>query len=67
VLEVIQTFEKVSGKPLNYHVGPRRPGDVVKVWADTKKIEEKLGWKPQYSLEDSIRDSWNWQLALSKK
>jgi len=67
VLEVIQTFEKVSGKPLNYHVGPRRPGDVVKVWADTKKIEEKLGWKPQYSLEDALRDSWNWQLALSKK
>lgn len=67
VLEVIQTFEKVSGKPLNYQIGPRRPGDVVKVWADTQKIEEKLGWKPQYSLEDALRDSWNWQLALPKK
>lgn len=67
VLEVIQAFEKVSGKPLNYQIGPRRPGDVVKVWADTTKIGEKLQWKPQYTLEDALRDSWNWQLALSKR
>ncbi|TVP50441.1 MAG: UDP-glucose 4-epimerase GalE [Mongoliibacter sp.] len=64
VLEVVQTFERVSGKSLNYTIGPRRPGDVVKVWADTSKINNVLGWKAQYSLEDSLRDSWNWQLKL---
>jgi UDP-glucose 4-epimerase len=67
VLEVVHTFEKVSGKSLNYIIGPRRPGDVVKVWADTSKINTVLGWKAQYSLEDSLRDSWNWQLKLGEK
>jgi UDP-glucose 4-epimerase len=64
VLEVIHAFEKVSGLKLNYQIGPRRPGDVVKTWADTTKINQVLGWYPQYSLEDSMRDSWNWQQRL---
>jgi UDP-glucose 4-epimerase len=64
VLEVIHAFEKVSGLKLNYVIGPRRPGDVVKTWADTTKIKTVLGWQPKYSLEDSMRDSWNWQKGL---
>lgn len=64
VLEVIHAFEKVSGEKLNYVIGPRRPGDVVKTWADTAKINQVLGWYPKFSLEDSMRDSWNWQKSL---
>ena len=64
VLEVIHAFEKVNGLKLNYEIGPRRPGDVVKTWADTTKIKEVLGWYPKFSLEDSMRDSWNWQKTL---
>lgn len=64
VLEVIHAFEKVSGQKLNYVVGPRRPGDVVKTWADTTKINQVLDWYPKFSLEDSMRDSWNWQKSL---
>ncbi len=64
VLEVIHAFEKVSGEKLNYVIGPRRPGDVVKTWADTTKINQVLGWYPKFSLEDSMRDSWNWQKSL---
>lgn len=67
VLEVIQTFEKVSGRPLNYQIGPRRNGDIEKVWANTDKINSVLGWQAQYSLEDSLRDSWNWQQKLGEK
>jgi len=66
VLEVVKTFEKVSGKSLNYKIGPRRPGDVEKVWANTEKAEKVLGWKSRLTLEDALRDSWNWQLKLSK-
>jgi len=66
VLEVVKTFEKVSGKSLNYKIGPRRPGDVEKVWANTEKAENVLGWKSRLTLEDALRDSWNWQLKLSK-
>ncbi|WP_026967160.1 UDP-glucose 4-epimerase GalE [Algoriphagus terrigena] len=64
VLEVIHAFEKVNGVKVNYVIGPRRPGDVVKTWADTTKINNVLGWKANYSLEDSMRDSWNWQKGL---
>jgi len=67
VLEVIETFEKVSGQKLNYEIGPRRSGDIEKVWANTDKINKVLGWEAKYSLEDSIRDSWNWQMKLGKK
>lgn len=66
VMEVIKSFEKVSGKPLNYEIGPRRPGDIEKVWANTDKISRELKWKPKFSLEESLRDSWNWQLSLGK-
>ncbi|MFC3414869.1 UDP-glucose 4-epimerase GalE [Algoriphagus hitonicola] len=64
VLEIIETFQKVNHVSLNYQIGPRRPGDVVKIWADTKKINQVLGWFPKYTLEDSMRDSWNWQKNL---
>ena len=64
-LEVVETFEKVNQITLNYEIGPKRPGDVVKIWADTKKINQILGWFPKYSLEDSLRDSWNWQKTLN--
>lgn len=64
VLELIQAFEKVSGKKLNYEIGPRRQGDVEKVYANVDKANEKLDWHVQYSLEDSLRDSWNWQKKL---
>ncbi len=64
VLEVIQTFEKVNGQKINYAIGARRAGDVVKIWADTDKINTVLGWTPRFSLEDSMRDSWNWQKGL---
>jgi len=64
VLEVLNTFEKVNGVKVNYQIGPRREGDVVKIWADTEKINTVFGWKPSYTLEDSLRDSWNWQKTL---
>lgn len=65
VLEVINTFEKVSERKLNYQIGPRRAGDIEKVWANTDKVNTVLGWSAQYNLEDSLRDSWNWQKRLS--
>ncbi|MCH7401909.1 UDP-glucose 4-epimerase GalE [Belliella kenyensis] len=65
VLEVIQAFEKVSARKLKYELGPRRPGDIEKVWANTDKVNKVLGWNAKYSLEESLRDSWNWQKRLS--
>jgi UDP-glucose 4-epimerase len=67
VLEIINTFEKVNNLKLNYSIGPRRPGDVEKVWADASKAQLKLGWEAQLDLTDMLVSSWNWQLTLKNK
>ncbi|MCE2708510.1 MAG: UDP-glucose 4-epimerase GalE [Bacteroidota bacterium] len=67
VLEVIRSFESVTGLKLNYEIGPRRAGDVIKTWADTRKINNVLGWHAKYTLDDCMRDSWRWQQTLTSK
>jgi UDP-glucose 4-epimerase len=66
VMEIINTFEKVNNLKLNYKIAPRREGDVVAVWADTKLAETELGWKAELTMEDALRDAWNWQKKLSE-
>ncbi len=67
VMDIIKTFEKVTGLSLKYKIVGRRPGDVVAVWADTKLASKELGWKAEFGLEDALRDAWNWQQRLSLK
>lgn len=64
VLEAIHAFEKVSGVQLNYEIGPRRPGDVVAVYANNDQAKNVLGWNPVYSLEDMMSTAWKWELRL---
>jgi UDP-glucose 4-epimerase len=64
VLEAIQAFEKISGVKLNYTIGPRRPGDVVAIYANNDLARHELGWNPQYSLEDMLRTAWEWEQLL---
>lgn len=66
VLEAIKAFEKVTGKALNYEIGPRRAGDVVAVYADYSKAATKLGWKPQLNIEDIMRTAWAWEEQMAK-
>lgn len=66
VLEVIKTFEEVSGKKLNYDMGPRRSGDVIAIYANNDKARNVLGWKPEYSLENMMDTAWKWELRLQK-
>ncbi len=61
VLEVIQTFEKVNNVKVPYSIGPRRPGDIATCYCNTEKAEKILGWKAELTLEDALRDAWNWQ------
>ncbi|KUK57271.1 MAG: UDP-glucose 4-epimerase [Bacteroidetes bacterium 38_7] len=67
VLEVIHSFEKVSGVKLNYVFTNRRPGDVEKVWADTTYANQELGWKAQRSLDEMTLSAWRWELRLAGK
>jgi UDP-glucose 4-epimerase len=66
VLELIASFEKVSGVPLNYTIGERRAGDVIAVYANNEKAQMQLGWMPQYNIESMMKTAWQWQLQLSK-
>ncbi|MFK5982685.1 MAG: UDP-glucose 4-epimerase GalE [Flavobacteriaceae bacterium] len=61
VLEVVNAFEKVTEQKLNYKIVDRRVGDVISVYADTKKANEELGWKSEKSMEESLLSSWNWE------
>lgn len=61
VKEVLKTAEKVVGKSLPTHIAPRRAGDPPRLVADNKKINRELGWKPEKSLEDIIKDAWAWK------
>jgi len=64
VLELVKTFEKVSGVQLNYKMVDRRPGDVEQVWADTTLANNELGWKAQSSLEETLKSAWDWEQNL---
>lgn len=61
VLQVIQTFEKISMKKISYRVVSRRDGDLAKSWANTDKANKILNWKAKYDLEEMLQDVWNWQ------
>ena len=61
VLEVVKSFERVSGLKLNYELGPRRAGDVVAAYADTTKAREVLGWKTSRSLDEAVASAWKWE------
>ncbi len=67
VLEVIQAFERVSGVKLNYKIVPRRPGDIEKVWADTRFANDELGWKAEKGIDEMMLTAWEWEKALSRK
>ena len=67
VLEVINSFEKMSGQKLNYKIVGRREGDIEKVWADTNFANEELGWKAEKSIDEMTLSAWNFQKALKNK
>lgn len=66
VLEAIHAFEKVSGVKLAYEVGPRRPGDIVAIYANNDKAKSKLGWNPARSLDEMMDTAWRWELKLKQ-
>jgi UDP-glucose 4-epimerase len=64
VLEVINSFEKVSGVKLNYRIMDRRTGDIEKIWADTEFANNELGWRAEKGLDDMTLSAWKWEKNL---
>jgi len=64
VLEAIKSFEKISGKKLNYKIVERRAGDITSAYADTTKANNVLGWKAEYTLEQAMNYAWIWEQKI---
>jgi UDP-glucose 4-epimerase len=61
VLEVVDAFEEVTGRPVPYQVVDRRPGDVAASFADPAKAHGQLDWSAHRGLADMCADAWRWQ------
>jgi UDP-glucose 4-epimerase len=61
VLEAIAAFEDTTNLKLNYRTGPRRPGDVIVIYADYSKAEHLLGWSPEFNIRDIMTSAWKWE------
>jgi UDP-glucose 4-epimerase len=66
VLDLINTFEEVNGVKVNYSIGPRREGDVEKIYAQSDKVNEIMKWTPEKTMADALRDAWNWQKKITQ-
>lgn len=64
VLEVIRSFEKVSGQKLPYKLVGRRKGDIIEAYADTQKANTILGWKAKSTLDEAIESAWKWEKKI---
>ena len=60
MLEVLKTVEMMTGKPVDYEIGPRRPGDPAFTLANTDLIQEDLKWQPIKNLRDIVSDAARW-------
>ncbi len=67
VLEVIESFERSTGKKLSYKIVDRREGDITAAYADTYKAELGLNWKSEHSLDEALESAWKWEKKVSEK
>jgi len=61
VLEMLNTFSAVSGKPIPYRIAARRSGDIATCFADPSRAQRLLGWKAERDLSQMMQDTWRWQ------
>lgn len=62
VLEVIDSFSRACGTPINYKIVARRAGDIAECFADVKKAKLELNWHAKHTLDQMTSDSWHWQV-----
>ena len=66
VLDIINAFEEVNNLKVNYVFGPRRRGDIDKIYSDGKKIKTVLGWEPTKTTKEALLSAWKWQVSVMK-
>ncbi|MDB5111576.1 MAG: UDP-glucose 4-epimerase [Mucilaginibacter sp.] len=66
VLEIIHAFEQTTGVKLKYEIGPRRGGDIEKVWGDVSKSTDQLKWKAELDINIMMSSAWEWEKYISQ-
>ena len=61
VLDIVKAFEKENGVEIKYKIVDRRPGDIAECYANPTKALRELEWKAEKTLEDMVRDAWNFE------
>lgn len=64
VKQLIETFERTNNIKITWEYAKRRPGDVVEIYANADKARALLTWESSLTLEDAVRDAWNWEKKL---
>lgn len=64
--EIVDTFEKATGVKVNWKYGPRREGDIEKIWGDCSKANAVLGWEAKTPLNEVLATAWKWQQKLKE-
>ena len=67
VLDMVNAFEKSTGKTVKYKITPRRPGDIATCYSNPEKAKNELNWQAEKTLEDMCKDSWNYIKTQEKK
>lgn len=66
VLQLINDFEEATDVKVPHKIGPRRAGDIEKIWANPEKANKVLGWKAEADIKDTMRNAWQWQCNCLK-
>jgi UDP-glucose 4-epimerase len=64
VKEIVEAFIRVTGVPLNWSFGPRRPGDIAAIYSDSSRALSLLGWEPRRGLDEMMDSAWRWHLTI---
>lgn len=63
VLDMVEAFERASGRPIPYEMAERRPGDIAICYADPSLARAELGWQAEFGIDEMVSDTWRWQSA----
>ena len=64
VREVIDTVERVGGRPVPHHFGERRAGDPAVLVAFSQRLRDDTGWSPRLgALDEIVRTAWAWHAS----
>ena len=66
VLDMVNAFEKTTGRRVPYRITERRPGDIATCYSDPTKAKKELGWTAEMGIEEMCKDSWNFMETKNK-